>query len=70
MSAFDLAAEAHIQPDGTYTLTINVSGLSVGQANAISAGIRAPLRNLCLEVVTESGRIPHILMTDVDGAMQ
>lgn len=63
MKVFDIQAFAEEQHDGTFTLTVLAEGLSADQASAISIAVRQPFREACVKVLTDNGRIAHVLDT-------
>lgn len=64
---FDISAKVEPQADGSHKLTITATGLTLDQATRISDGCRAPFREVVVDVLTNGGRIQHMVVADDGG---
>lgn len=59
MRSFDISCDGEQQDDGSFTLCIKVTGLTLDQAQAIGDRMKDPFRDICLDVLTKGGAIAH-----------
>jgi len=55
---FDIKCEAEQQFDGSFTLLISATGLDLAQAQDIATRMADPFRTICIDVLTDGGRLP------------
>lgn len=54
---FDIKCEAEQLPDGSFTLVITATGLDLDQAKVIADRMADPFRTICMDVITDGGRL-------------
>lgn len=59
MRMVDLTCEVGTEEDGTFTLFITVSKLTLSEAENIAEAIRAPMREVLTEVMTAATEKPN-----------
>ena len=60
MRMFDIKCEAEQQADGSFSLLISATGLDLAQAQAIADRMADPFRTICMDVITDGGRLKTV----------
>lgn len=53
------------QPDGTWTVTIEVAGVTREEAEAFSDAAFEPVRKVAVDVLTEDGQLDHRIAIEI-----